>query len=180
MQTPTNKVELRQQLTAARRTMSADTKAMADARILQRLSEWLDVHQPVSLGAYIAMSAEPELMSLYETLNSRGITLAMPVVLEKNQALIYVRWQPGEPLTRDASGTMAPAKREYALQPAVVLAPCVGFNDEGFRLGYGGGYFDRTLAQEPKPTAIGIAYAITRAQFAVEAYDIPLDLIITD
>ena len=94
--------------------------------------------------------------------------------------MIYVPWQPGEPLARDASGTMAPTQREYALQPAVVLAPCLGFNDEGFRLGYGGGYFDRTLAQEPKPIAIGIAYAITRAHFAVEAHDIPLDLIITD
>jgi 5-formyltetrahydrofolate cyclo-ligase len=126
------------------------------------------------------MSGEPELLTLYETLSLRGITLAMPVVLEKNQALIYVRWQPGEPLARDASGTMAPIQREYVIQPAVVLAPCVGFNEEGFRLGYGGGYFDRTLAQEPRPTAIGIAYAITHTQFAAEAHDIPLDLIITD
>ena len=180
MQNPTNKVELRQQLISARRNMGADAKALADARIVQRLSEWLEDHQPASLGAYIAMSAEPELTTLYKTLNSRGITLAMPVVLEKNQALIYVPWQPGDPLARDASGTMAPSQHKHVLQPAVVLAPCVGFNDQGFRLGYGGGYFDRTLAQEPKPTAIGIAYAITRAQFAAELHDIPLDLIITD
>ena len=180
MQNPTNKVELRQQLISARRNMGADAKALADACITQRLSVWLDSHQPVSLGAYIAMPGEPELVKLYESLNSRGITLAMPVVLEKNQALIYVRWQPGEPLARDASGTMAPTQHEQVLKPAVVLAPCVGFNDEGFRLGYGGGYFDRTLAQKPRPTAIGIAYAITHAQFAVEAHDIPLDLIITD
>ena len=180
MQTPTNKVELRQQLIAARRNMGADAKAIADARIMQRLSKWLDEHQPALIGAYIAMSAEPELITLYESLNARGITLAMPVVLEKNQALIYVRWQPGEPLARDTSGTMAPAQHDQILKPAVVLAPCVGFNDEGFRLGYGGGYFDRTLAQEPRPTAIGIAYAITRTQFAAEAHDIPLDIIITD
>jgi 5-formyltetrahydrofolate cyclo-ligase len=180
MQNPTNKVELRQQLIAARRNMGADAKTLADVRIMQRLSEWLDDHKPTSIGAYIAMSSEPELLSLYETLSSRGITLTMPVVLEKNQALIYVPWQPGEPLARDASGTMAPSKHEHVLQPAVVLAPCVGFNAQGFRLGYGGGYFDRTLAQEPRPTAIGIAYAITRAQFETESHDIPLDLIITD
>ena len=89
MQNPTNKVELRQQLIAARRNMSADAKALADARIRQRLSEWLDGHQPASLGAYIAMSAEPELISLYETLNSRGITLAMPVVLETKDCTVY-------------------------------------------------------------------------------------------
>ncbi len=180
MQNPTNKVELRHQLISARRNMGANAKALADARIVQKLSEWLDVHQPASLGAYIAMSNEPELISLYEVMSSRNITLTMPVVLEKNQALIYVPWQPGDPLARDASGTMAPSQHEPVLQPAVVLAPCVGFNDQGFRLGYGGGYFDRTLAQEPRPTAIGIAYAITRAQFAAESHDIPLDLIITD
>ena len=66
------------------------------------------------------------------------------------------------------------------IQPEVVLAPCLGFNDQGFRLGYGGGYFDRTLAQSPKPTAIGIAYANCRRGFVAEEHDIPLDLIITD
>ncbi|MCE2872032.1 MAG: 5-formyltetrahydrofolate cyclo-ligase [Oxalobacteraceae bacterium] len=180
MQTPINKVELRQQLIAARRSMSELEKSQADARILQRLSDWLTKYQPASLGAYIAMSGEPELLSLYESLDSRGITLAMPVVVEKNQPLIYVRWLPGESLKRDASGTMAPALHEQIIQPEVVLAPCLGFNDEGFRLGYGGGYFDRTLAQSPRPTAVGIAYAVTRRQFATEAHDIALDYIITD
>ncbi len=100
MQTPINKVELRQQLIAARRSMSELEKSQADARILQRLSDWLTKYQPASLGAYIAMSGEPELLSLYESLDSRGITLAMPVVVEKNQPLIYVRWLPGESLKR--------------------------------------------------------------------------------
>ena len=180
MQNPIDKVELRQQLIAARRTMSADAKSVADKRIRERLSEWLASHQPATLGAYIAMSAEPELDPLYETLSSRGMVLAMPVVMTKNQALIYVRWQPGDPLSRDASGTIAPARRDDIIQPEVVLAPCLGFNDQGFRLGYGGGYFDRTLAQSPKPTAIGIAYANCRRGFVAEEHDIPLDLIITD
>lgn len=180
MKTLSNKAELRSQLIAARRSMSEQAKSWSDTRILERLSDWLALHQPSSLGAYIAMSGEPELLPLYESLNSRGITLAMPVVLEKNQPLIYVRWLPGEPLKRDASGTMAPARHEQIIQPEVILAPCLGFNAEGFRLGYGGGYFDRTLAQTPKPTAIGIAYVMGLMSFATEAHDIPLDLIITD
>lgn len=180
MKTLLNKVELRHQLIAARRSMSGHAKSEADTRILQRLSDWLALHQPASLGAYIAMSAEPELLPLYDSLNSRGITLAMPVVLEKNRPLIYVRWLPGDLLTRDASGTMAPARHDQIIQPEVILAPCLGFNDEGFRLGYGGGYFDRTLAQTPKPTALGIAYAMSLTSFATEAHDIALDLIITD
>lgn len=175
-----DKASLRRQLIAARRAMPANVKAQADARIIAALSDWLDRHQPRSLGAYLAMAGEPELLPLYQGLAARGIVLAMPVVLEKQQALVYQRWLPGEPMARDASGTMAPAKRDALLQPEVVLAPCVGFNGQGFRLGYGGGYFDRTLAQSPRPTALGIAYQEMRAEFATDAHDIALDIIITD
>jgi 5-formyltetrahydrofolate cyclo-ligase len=174
------KVDLRRQLIAARRAMSADVKAQADARIMAALSAWLDEHQPVSLGGYLAMAGEPELMPLYEGLAARGITLAMPVALERQTALVYQRWLPGESLSKDASGMQAPVARDLQIAPEVVLAPCVGFNEQGFRLGFGGGYFDRTLAVTPRPTALGIAYAITRASFPTDPHDIALDLIITD
>lgn len=180
MENLSDKKALRHQLIAARRAMPADVKAQADARIISQLADWLDRHQPGSLGGYVAMAGEPELLLLYEGLADRGITLALPVVPEKHQPIIYVRWQPGEALARDASGTMAPATREAIIRPDVVLVPCVGFNDQHYRLGYGGGYFDRTLAQTPRPQALGIAYAITRTAFTTEAHDIPLDLVITD
>ena len=61
-----------------------------------------------------------------------------------------------------------------------MLAPCIGFTDAGLRLGFGGGYFDRTLAQPGRPRAVGIAYAFSRVTFAAEPHDIPLDVIITD
>ena len=62
----------------------------------------------------------------------------------------------------------------------VILVPCVGFTESCLRLGYGGGYFDRTLARSPRPRAIGIAYAFTRVSFEASAYDLALDLIISD
>lgn len=175
-----DKAALRRQLIAARRAIPAAVRAQADKQIIAALSDWLDQHQPRSLGGYLAMAGEPELLPLYQQLAERGIVLAMPVVLLKKQPLVYQRWQPGEPLARDASGTMAPAARDAQIQPDVVLAPCVGFNAEGFRLGYGGGYFDRTLAQSPRPVALGIAYANMRTDFPAAVHDIPLDLIITD
>jgi len=180
MKNLSDKVALRHQLIAARRAMTAAAKAQADERIIAALRDWLERHQPRSLGAYLAMAGEPELMPLYQQLSERGIVLAMPVVLEKQRPLVYQRWQPGEPLARDASGTLAPAGRDALIQPEVVLAPCVGFNAQGYRLGYGGGYFDRTLAQAPRPKAIGIAYQPMRADFAADPHDIALDLIITD
>ena len=180
MENPSIKADLRRQLIAARRAMPADVKAQADARIMAALSAWLDEHQPRSLGAYLALAGEPELMPLYEGLAARGITLAMPVAPERQAALVYRRWIPGEPLARDASGMQAPLAHHAQIAPDVVLAPCVGFNEQGFRLGFGGGYFDRTLAVSPRPRALGIAYAITRVSFPTDPHDIALDLIITD
>ncbi len=174
------KADLRKELIAARKAISADVKVQADARIASKLVAWLDAHQVAVLGAYLPMAGEPDLTSLYATLPARGIQVAMPVVLEKNQPLHFVHWQAGDALTRDASGTLAPTDRKQFVRPDAVLAPCVGYNDAQYRLGYGGGYFDRTLAQSPRPLAVGIAYAITKADFPADAFDIPLDVILTD
>jgi 5-formyltetrahydrofolate cyclo-ligase len=104
----------------------------------------------------------------------------MPVVLERHQPLVFVHWQPGDPLAKDASGTMAPSARGNYLQPDTVLAPCIGYTEQNLRLGFGGGYFDRTLGQQSRPRAVGIAYAFAKVSFDAEPHDIPLDLIITD
>jgi 5-formyltetrahydrofolate cyclo-ligase len=174
------KADLRRELIAARKALSVDVKAQSDARIASKLLAWLDANQVAVLGAYLPMAGEPDLTSLYAMLPGRGIQVAMPVVLEKNQPLHFVHWQTGDALERDASGTLAPTNREHFVKPDAVLAPCVGYNDAQYRLGYGGGYFDRTLAQSPRPLAVGIAYSITKADFLADAFDIPLDVILTD
>ncbi len=180
MKSPNDKPSLRRQLIAARRALDPAVKAQADARIGERLSEWIDRHQVRVLGAYLPMSGEPDLSPLYPQLLARDVALALPVVLERHHPLVFVRWRPGDAIARDASGTPAPAARGDYLQPDAVLAPCIGFTDECLRLGFGGGYFDRTLAQSTRPRAVGIAYEFSRVGFAAEAHDIPLDVIITD
>ncbi len=174
------KSALRAELIAARRRMAPDVKAQADARIVERLARWLDERQVRIVGGYLAMAGEPDLSALYEQLAARGVQVTMPVVLAREQPLQFLPWQPGDALMRDASGTMAPAAREGYLQPDAVIAPCVGYTDDQLRLGYGGGYFDRTLAQVPRPLAVGVAYAMAKVSFAADAYDVPLDEIITD
>ena len=180
MENLSNKAALRRKLIAARRALPADVKAQADARIVSRLSKWLAANQAPILGAYLQMPGEPDLSALYATLASEGQKLAMPVAVEKNMPLRYALWQPGDALTKDASGTLAPAVRTAFIDADVILVPCVGFTESCLRLGYGGGYFDRTLARSPRPRAIGIAYAFTRVSFEASAYDLALDLIISD
>lgn len=175
-----DKAALRQRMIAARRALEPTVKAQADARIAELLASWIAQHQIRVLGAYLPMPGEPDLSPLYPQLLARGVVLAMPVVLERHQPLVFVGWQPGDTIARDASGTPAPVARGHYLQPDAVLAPCIGFTDTCLRLGFGGGYFDRTLAQSPRPLAVGIAYAFAQVAFAGEPHDIPLDVIITD
>ena len=176
----TSKAELRHQLIAARRALAPEFKAAADARIVAKLLSWLQANDVRVLGAYLAIAGEPDLSALYEALPTHGITVAMPVVLAREEPLVFVQWRPGDALTKDESGTLAPSARGAYLQPDAVLAPCIGYTDQNLRLGFGGGYFDRTLAQNPRPRAVGIAYAFAKVSFAAEAHDIPLDVILTD
>lgn len=175
-----DKARLRREMLAARRALPPDVKDQADARIARRLSQWLADHQVKVLGGYLPMAGEPDLSRLYAELPSLGIALALPVVLERHRPLVFVRWRAGDALARDASGTLAPAARGDYVQPEAVLAPCIGFTEDNLRLGFGGGYFDRTLAQSPRPKAIGIAYQFSKVAFAAEAHDVPLDGVITD
>lgn len=181
--TSAGKADLRRMLIAARRALPAAAKAQADARIAIHLSHWLalnQTHQTRVLGVFLQMPGEPDLAALYAQLHDSGVLLAMPVVLEKNTPLRYALWQPGDAVAKDASGTLAPVVRNNFVEPDVVLAPCLGFTASRLRLGYGGGYFDRTLAQVPRPLAIGIAYASAQVEFAASSHDVALDLIITD
>jgi 5-formyltetrahydrofolate cyclo-ligase len=176
----TDKSDLRRMLIAARRALPAAAKTQADARIAAHLSSWLATNQTRVLGVFLQMPGEPDLAALYAQLHDSGVLLAMPVVLEKNTPLHYAPWQPGDAVAKDASGTLAPVTRTDFVKPEVVLAPCLGFTASRLRLGYGGGYFDRTLARAPRPLAIGIAYASAQVEFAASAHDVALDLIITD
>lgn len=178
--TDAEKPYLRRMLIAARRALPAAAKAQADARIAAHLSSWLAVNHTRFLGVFLQMPGEPDLTALYVQLHDSGVTLAMPVVMEKDTPLRYALWQPGDAVAKDASGTMAPVARTNFVEPDVVLAPCLGFTASRLRLGYGGGYFDRTLAQVRRPLAIGIAYASAQVEFAASAHDVALDLIITD
>lgn len=107
--------------------------------------------------------------------------LALPWAAKADRQMHYRPWQGGEVSTVDECGIPSPVGR--ACTPDVVLVPCLGFTQDGFRLGYGGGYFDRFLAAHPDITAVGVAWShaqIERAVLAPQAHDIPLISIVTE
>jgi len=89
MNQATSKAELRRQLIAARRALVPEIKAEADARIIAKLLAWLQANHIRVLGAYLAIAGEPDMSALYELLPAHGITVAMPVVLEREQPLVF-------------------------------------------------------------------------------------------
>jgi len=94
----------------------------------------------------------------------------------------YRRWDGSDPTHRDECGIPTPDAPSPVV-PDVVLVPCLGYTRSGYRLGYGGGYFDRWLAAHPHVTSVGVAWAISEVDddsFAAQAHDRPLTLIVTD
>jgi 5,10-methenyltetrahydrofolate synthetase len=175
-----SKASLRQRLLQERRLISEAERTQKDLRIAEALLDWCRRHPPSSLGVYWPIRGEPDLRPLFSQLQDLGIALALPVVAGKDMPLKYYGWTPGDGMDTDAYGIAIPQSREVALQPQVLLVPCVGFNTGNYRLGYGGGFYDRTLALTPRPKALGIAYRCGLADFPAEAHDQPLDLVLTE
>ena len=105
----------------------------------------------------------------------------MPVVIDKKGPLEYRAWRPGEKLVDGVWNIPIPERRRIVV-PQAVLAPLVGFDRDCYRLGYGGGYFDRTLAAlAPRPWAIGVGFELSQLETIYpQDFDIPMDLIVTE
>ena len=174
---------MRRELAALRAAIDPARKAAWDAAIGAHLLAWWrarPVATPGTLGVYWPLRAEADLSRAYAELAHAGVRLALPVVLARDAALGFADWQPGEAMVKDAMGVAVPAHLRMVALPPALLVPCLGFNQQRFRLGYGGGYYDRTLAPTPRPFTLGIAYACQAAQFANAPHDVALDRIITE
>lgn len=177
------KQALRKQLAARRAAIAAADKAVWDAAIGEKLLAWWDQQQQQqhdTLGVYWPLKGEVDLSPAYDALAARGVRLVLPVVVARHAALGFTAWTPGEAMHKDAMGVAVPQDLRMVACPPALLVPCLGFDAAGFRLGYGGGYYDRTLAALPRPLTAGIAYACQQAQFASLAHDVPLDIILTE
>lgn len=174
------KADLRRALLAARNAIPTEQRRRADALIGARTRALCLEHDIDLLGVYWPISSEPDLRSTYAELAAHGVRLALPVVIDRAAPLQFAEWLPDAPLDRDAMGVAVPAMPRIVVQPRALLVPCVGFNAERIRLGYGGGYYDRTLEHLPRPLTIGIAYACARADFDADPHDVALDMVVTD
>jgi 5-formyltetrahydrofolate cyclo-ligase len=149
-------------------------------RITVRLRSLLS-GRPGTLGVYWPFRAEYDPQPLIGSMVAAGWVVALPVVIDRYGPLEYRSWRPGENLVSGVWDIPIPEKREIVI-PAIVLAPLVGFDRASYRLGYGGGYFDRTLATlKPAPVAIGVGFAFQQLEtIHPQPFDIPMDQIVTE
>lgn len=133
------------------------------------------------ISFYWPIKGEPDLRPLMADLHAEGAVIALPIVETKAAPLVFRLWTPETRLVRGDWNIPVPPPDAPQLTPGIVLAPLVGWAPGGYRLGYGGGYFDRTLAAlSPRPFAIGIGLDSAQLQTIHPLpHDIPLDAILT-
>jgi 5,10-methenyltetrahydrofolate synthetase len=174
------KTALRKALKATRGALDPAVKVQWDAHIGAQVVAWWRLRQMDTVGVYWPLAGEPDLRAAYAELALAGVRLALPVVMERNAPLAFTEWKLDEPMLADEMGVAVPATLRFIERPPALLIPCLGFNAEGYRLGYGGGYYDRTLELMPRPRTLGIAYSNQEAQFGHGSHDVPLDVIVTE
>lgn len=173
----------RERLLALRRAIASGERAALSAALADRLDAAVPATAGATLGFYWPIKGEVDLRAWAAAFAARhGMALALPVVAEKAAPLEFRPWAPGAAMERGFWDILVPADRTR-LRPDVVIAPLVGFQAAGcFRLGYGGGYFDRTLATlRPRPLTIGVGFELGRIETTrPQAHDIRLDMIVTE
>lgn len=188
---PGFRAALRQEKIAARLALDPATHAELSARLAAHLEPLL-LAQAATLAtpttsttptlAFCApVRNEFDARPLASRLIRQGWRAAMPVVIAPAAPMIFRAWTPHAPMSRDRHGIPIPTAGEE-LVPDIVLLPLVAFDAAGYRLGYGGGYFDRTLVvQVPRPLAIGVGFELARApSIHPQAHDVPLDAVVTE
>jgi 5-formyltetrahydrofolate cyclo-ligase len=176
----------RTRLRAERSALSvAERQSVGDAisdHLQALLHTRFDGAKGMVLSGYWPIKGEPDLRPLLERLHNSGVTIALPLVERKAAPLVFRHWTPETHMVRGDWNIPVPPPDAPELTPDIALAPLVGWTDDGYRLGYGGGYFDRTLAAlDHKPFVIGIGFEQARLPTIFpQPYDIRLDLILTE
>jgi len=169
----TEKQELRAAMLARRREQNAEDREIAAERLRDHFTSMLMPQRGTKVSGYWPMDEEMDVRPLLADLRENGCVIALPVVVGKGQPLVFRVWHPGDTLVKSGFGLSEPGPEVAEIVPQVLLVPLVAFDASGNRLGFGGGFYDRTLkalrAANPHVRAIGIAFAFQ------EVDDVPND-----
>lgn len=172
--------EKRAELIGYRSGLPREERERVRDRVVARLRDIPDLagHR---VGFYMPFKGELDLRGFLRELLAAGATAALPAVVEKAKPVEFRDWYPGVAMERGIWDIPVPRPGGIVL-PTLLFVPLVGYDAAGYRLGHGGGYYDRTLAAlSPRPIAIGVGYAATRLDtIHPQPHDIPMDAIATE
>ncbi len=178
------KANLRAEARAIRRKAHDEAGPGAGLLIADNFLLHLPWREARAIAGYVSIGDEADVMPLLGQLTAEGADLALPAVKDRDDALEFRRWRPEDALEAGPFGTLHPNDAAERLKPDLLLVPLLAFDRQGGRLGYGGGYYDRTLAamREKGPViAVGIGYAAQRQdRLPQEAHDQSLDWVVTE
>jgi 5-formyltetrahydrofolate cyclo-ligase len=171
--------EARQKLLAARAAIAVSVREDLSQRLIEHLRPLLrDRPQPISF--YWPIKAEPDLKPLMRELDAAGIRVCLPVATKLGEPLSFRPWTKGAKMERGLWDIPIPADARE-VEPKTLIAPIVGYDAAGYRLGYGGGFFDRTLAKFGQASAIGIGFGMFRlATIHPQPHDIRMAALVTE
>ncbi|WP_375452239.1 5-formyltetrahydrofolate cyclo-ligase [uncultured Devosia sp.] len=176
------KAALRVRAHATRAALSQTSRDDAALAVAEYFFKHIDLSRGEVVAAYWRIRDELDCRPILVRLMDSLQPVVLPAVLGPDEPLQMRLWEQGAALYPAGFGTLAPAELAPQAQPDVVLVPLLGFDKAGTRLGYGGGYYDRTLAgMSKKPRVIGLAFAAQEVDtIPRQAHDIALDAIVTE
>lgn len=175
---------LRREGVERRLALSADDCARLSARVCEHLRRRFPQLAALRVGFCWPIKNEPDLRPLigvWRDAGAAGFAALLPVVIAADAPLAFRAWTPGSALVADRYGIPTPASGEF-LVPQALLLPVNAFDAAGYRIGYGGGFFDRTLAAlKPAPVCIGVGFELARvASIRPEPHDVRLDAMVSE
>lgn len=192
-----NADQLRQRLLAKRKEIPAARQQQQSQQICLTLQDWFTQNiapakstlsaQNLIVAAFWPLKHEPNLIPFLTQVHQLGFPTALPVVAQRDAPLEFHLWDPEMPMISGAFGIQEPASK-VIVQPNLILVPTLGFTRRGDRMGYGGGYYDRTLAalrHDGVPIlTIGIAWQegkldLVQPDYQPSPHDVPLDAVLT-
>jgi 5-formyltetrahydrofolate cyclo-ligase len=183
---PETKRALRHALLQDRAGLMAAHASTARLAIRDRYLTAFEPPPGTVVSAFWPMPGELDLRPLLEALHALGCVCALPVVVGRNRPLVFRTWEPGVALVTSRFGIAEPGPERAEVRPHHALVPLLAFDDDGYRLGYGGGFYDRTLAQlrgdgAGPLVAIGVGLdAQRRPLLPREPFDERLDWLVTE
>lgn len=179
-----SKRALRSAMSARRQTLGEEARRAAADSLRDLFLLEQPVELPLVVSGFWPIKDEIDVRPLMAALFDEGCQIALPVVQGRGTRLLFRAWRPGESLEAGVFGTLQPSAASEAIEPDALLVPMLACDGEGWRLGYGGGFYDRTLEdlrKRRKVTAIGVGFDLqVVAEVPHGADDQRLDWLLTD